>query len=353
VTRKTNVSGAALRAQAKPNGHAGPVLTTNLTPRGVSWMWHPYLPANQITLLGGKGGSCKGLVCMSFAASITKPKPWPDGTAPIEPGNVLWCETEDPLHEVIVPREIAADVDRKRFWAATREWFADPALDLRAYIIANQIKLIVLSPAVSFLKLDDINSELDVRAVLEKLQAAIEGTGCAVLGICHLNKKSDLAAVERLLGSVAFSNFVRCVLLVAPESIEDRTYRMVHAKHNLSWRGDDWLYTPEHTGQGAATDQFVKIEWSKPASNVETDSMFDKKKAGSNNGGSSKPRAVDWLVEYLNKNGGEALRPQIMMDADAEGYSESAIHKAQVRQQNRIRSKYDDQAKVYKWTLMW
>ena len=345
----------AAALQASANGQAGPVLTTSLSPKRVFWMWHPYIPANQITLLGGRGGSCKGLVSMSFAASITKPNPWPDGTAPLEPGNVLWCETEDPLCEVIVPREIAADVDRNRFWAATREWFASLSEKpgaLRGYIVQNRIALIVLSPAVSFLKLSDINAELDVRAVLERLQSEIEGTGCAVLGIAHLNKKPDLAAIERLLGSVAFTNFVRCVLLVAPENVEDRTYRMVHAKYNLSCKGDDWLYTPKHTGQGAATDQFVKVEWLAAPANVEADSMFDKKKLVSDNGG-RKPRAADWLIDYLKAHNDEALRAEIMMAADADGYSESAIRKAQERQQNYIKAEYDDQAKLYRWSLAW
>ncbi len=317
-------------------------------------MWHPYVPANQITLLGGKGGSCKGLVAMSFSASITRPKPWPDGTMPLEPGNVLWCETEDPWHEVIVPREMAADVDRNHFWLATRDWFVsllDQSGALRAYIVKNRVGLVVLSPMVSFLKLDDLNSELDVRAVLERLQAEIEGTGCAVLGIAHLNKKPDLAAIERLLGSVAFSNFVRCVLLVAPESVEDHTYRMVHAKHNLSWKGDDWLYTPKHTGQGPATDQYVKVEWAKPAANVDANSMFDKKKpaGGGGGGGGRRQTAEEWLVDYLNEHG-KSLRPDIMIAAEQVGHSARAVRGAQSRSP-RIMSDYDDQVLVYKWYL--
>jgi putative DNA primase/helicase len=330
---------------AKPNGKAPPALPTSgsaLDIKGTSWMWHPYLPANQITLIGGRGGSCKGLISAALVASVTRPQPWPDGT-PAEPGYVLWCETEDPLPEVVVPRLIAAGADRSRLWFADRACFA--GLDLRAYIVANGIRLIVLSPCVSFLSLTDINSELNVREVLEKLQAAIEGTGCAVLGICHLNKKADLAAIERLLGSVAFSNFVRCVLLVAPENVEDRTFRLVHAKHNLSWKGDDLLFTPKHVGEDAR-DQFVKLEWSRPVANVDAEALFDRKKKAN---GNAHPSAGQWLVAYLEEHG-EVLRADVITAAEKEGFTENAIRKAQERNP-RVQSRQDGWHGPYKWSL--
>jgi AAA domain len=242
-----------------------------------------------------------------------------------------------------VPRLIASGADRARLWFADRACFA--GLDLRAYILANGIRLIVLSPCVSFLALTDINSELGVREVLEKLQAAIEGTGCAVLGICHLNKKADLAAIERLLGSVAFSNFVRCVLLVAPENVEDRTFRLVHAKHNLSWKGDDLLFTPKHVGEDPR-DQFVKLEWSRPAANVDAEALFDRKTKAN---GNAHPSAGQWLVAYLEEHG-ETLRADLVTAAEKEGFTENAIRKAQERNP-RVQSRQDGWQGPYKWSL--
>lgn len=332
--------------RAKPPGKAPVSLPTSaaaLDAKGTAWMWHPYMPANQITLLGGRGGSGKGLISAALVASVTQPQAWPDGTTPAEPGNVLWCETEDPLPEVVVPRLIAAGADRARVWFADRACFA--GLDLRAYIRANRIRLIVLSPCVSFLKLTDINSELDVREVLGQLQAAIEGTGCAVLGICHLNKKADLAAIERLLGSVAFANFVRCVMLVAPESIEDRTFRLAHAKHNLSWKGDDLLFSPKHVGEDPR-NQFVKLEWSRPEANVDAEALFDRKTKAN---GAAPQSAGQWLVAHLEEHG-ESLRADVMLAAGKQGYSENAVRKAQERN-TRVQSRQDGWQGSYMWSL--
>jgi hypothetical protein len=83
-------------------------------------------------------------------------------------------------------------------------------LDLKRASREKKLGLIVLSLMLSFLTgLTDMNNELGVRAAMESVQAQIAGTKCAVVGICHCNKKADLGAVERLLGSVAFANFVR------------------------------------------------------------------------------------------------------------------------------------------------
>jgi putative DNA primase/helicase len=314
--------------EGKPNGAATPppmIGATTLKPRRTVWMWHPYLPAGMITILGAKGGSCKGLTCASLAATVTIGGMWPDGTGPARQGSVLWCEAEDPLPEVAVPRLIAAGADLSRVTFASRKAFADEP-NLRGYLERTNTALIIQSPMVSFLQLGDITVELGVREVLERLQASIEGTDCALVGIAHSNKKADLAAIERILGAVAFTNFVRSVLLTAPESVEDRTYRLVHAKHNLSTKGDDLILRPVHVGEDYR-DQYVKLEWSQPENgNADADAMFDRKKAG------AKPSARNWLRSYLAEHG-ESLRDDVIIAGAKAGHTERALEAAIVRDQ--------------------
>jgi hypothetical protein len=289
-------------------------------PKTVKWFWYPHIPAGQITLLGGKGGSCKGLIMASLAASYTRGRPWPDDSLPATSGHILWGETEDPLEEVLTPRMIAADADRARILYATPQGFTH--MDLKRAIRDEKLGLIVLSPMLSFLAgLDDINGEMRVREALEKIQLAITGTTCAVVGICHCNKKPDLAAVERLLGSVAFVNFVRSVLLVAPDKDEQGTFRVVHAKHNLSVKGDDFLITPHHIGKNPK-DQYVRVGWTRPENgNVDTDRLFDHKRG---KGDDAKPSARDWLRNYLRAHG-ETERTDVLGAAAAAGFKGSAI----------------------------
>ena len=325
---------------ARPNGAAkkapAPILkAATMGARSVSWLWHPYIPASQISLLGAPGGGGKGLNATEYASCITTGRPWPCGNEAAPLGHVLWCEAEDPLPEVVIPRLMAAGADRERVDIASREAFGGLA-DLRGFIKANGTRLIVMSPVVSFLSgLAEINAELGVREVLEQLQAAIEGTGCAVLGLAHTNKKADLRAVERLLGSVAFTNFVRSVLLVSRDREDPEWFRLVHAKHNLSPKGDDLLYRPHHVGEDPR-DQFVRLDWRRPENgNVDADALFDRPKGSNGSGG--RQTAREWLRDYLSENG-ETMREDAVIAGAQAGHTEAALEKAVMRD-HRLQSR--------------
>ena len=315
----------------KPNGAASPpasiLRADNIGARPVPWTWHPYLPASQIALLGAPGGGGKGLNGTEYAACVTTGRAWPGGTERAPSGHVLWCEAEDPLAEVLVPRLIAAGADLSKVEFASRQAFADLGDGLGEFIRSRPVRLIIMSPLISFLQgLADINGELGVRDVLERLQGCLDGTGCSVLGLAHTNKKPDLRAIERLLGSVAFANFVRSVLLVGRDQDEPDWFRLVHAKHNLSIKGDDLLYRPVHVGEDPR-DQFVKLEWKRPETNVDADRLFDRRKAQADIG----PSARDWLIDYLKEHG-ESLRAEIVIAGEEAGFKEETIRKAQSRE---------------------
>jgi hypothetical protein len=316
---------------------------SEFTPLDTAWAWYPYLPAGMISILAAKGGARKGLVCTSFVAAITSGVAWPDGQPVEHPGNALWCEAEDPTEEVLIPRMIAAKADRSKIKIMNREEFEGLA-DLGAYIAKNNIKIIVLSPLLSFLpKLKDKNDEMAVRDVLERLQSASKPHDCAAVGICHTAKKPDLAAIERILGSVAFSNFVRSVLLLATE--DDHTSRMIHAKHNLSVRGDDRVCTSVHVGENPRS-QFVKLDWSTPDDgNCDVDAVFDRRKPEDE----GKPTAGKWLVRYLKEHG-ESLRADVILAGEIAGFKESAIDKARQRNK-RIHARQDGFHGPYLWCL--
>jgi hypothetical protein len=332
---------------AKPNGAAHPAIleATTVGATTVSWLWYPRLPAGQISLLGAPGGGGKGLNAAEYTAVVTTGRAWPDGTPGPEPAHVLWCETEDPLAEVVTPRLIAAGADRSRVSFASRQAYADLRDEgLKHFIRSRGTRLIILSPLVSFLAgLADINGELGVRDVLEKLQATIDSTGCAVVGLAHTSKKADLRAIERLLGSVAFTNFGRSVLLVARDREDPEWFRLCHAKHNLSTKAPDLLYRPKHVGEDPR-DQFVKLEWRQPDQDVDADSLFDRNKSK----GNGKLSARDWLVGYLEDHG-RTLAAEVMDAGEKAGIQREAIRKAQYRESRIAWEKDGFPAEVWWW----
>jgi putative DNA primase/helicase len=345
---KEKAQQARQQGQTKPNGAAPPSIldATTIGATTVSWLWYPRLPAGQISLLGAPGGGGKGLNAAEYTAIVTTGRPWPDGTPGPEPGHVLWCETEDPLAEVVVPRLIAAGADRSRVSFASRQAYADLGNDgLKQLIRSRGTRLIIMSPLVSFLTgLTDINGELGVRDVLERLQATIDHTGCAALGLAHTSKKADLRAIERLLGSVAFTNFGRSVLLVSRDKEDPDWFRLVHGKHNLSTKAHDLLYRPKHVGEDPR-DQFVRLEWRVPDHDVDPDALFDRERSK----GNGKLPARDWLISYLGERG-RVLASEVLKAGEKAGYSRDAVSKAEYRESRIDHDKEGFPAQVW-WFL--
>jgi hypothetical protein len=339
------MSGSEFQKKTEPKAPARKIKVSDVQPKPVRWIWHPYLPAGQISILGGPGGAGKGLLATALVSCVTTGGAWP-ATENLAPrGVVLWGETEDPLAEVIKPRLIAAGADCDRVFYCKPDAFLD--LDLAAMIRNDGLRLVIMSPMFSFLRgLAGINDELSARAVLERLQDTIEGTDCAVLGLGHTNKKPDLRAIERLLGTVAFTNFVRSVLLVSRDKDDETWFRLVHAKHNLSVRGDDLLYKPRHVGQDPR-DQYVTLDWTRPEDNSEPDTLFDRKRTS--NGRADRMTAREWLVAYLRQHG-ESLRVDVINAGEKAGFKEDALRTAQQRS-GSIKSRQDGFQGPYLWRL--
>lgn len=305
-----------------------------------------------MTIFAAKGGTGKGFMCSDLVARITHGDEWPMAENSHAPkGSVLWCEAEDSLEETIIPRLIAADADRSKvFLKRPKEFFEVVASGLRRFIKQQNVKLIVLSPLNSFLKdLSDPNHGLHVRKSLETVQEEIEGTDCAVIGICHTNKKADLDAVDRILGSVEYVNFSRSVLLMRAEADDDGV-RVVHGKSNLAPKAEDltfeiWNTKPKSHPRG----QYVAVKWSLPEKNVDPDRLFERRESTSKDNTS----AGDWLFDYL-RDGTWKDTKEIFEAGEKRSFESGALKKAKQRSAGKIeyKRKWVDGKSVDLWRLV-
>lgn len=256
----------------------------SIVPRDPVFLWHPYLVAGEINIIGGKGGIGKGVMLSNIAAKIVTGGQWPNGSGRAPKGHVLWGEAEDSLETTVVPRLIGNDVGVRALQNITlfnREDFLQ--LDLKGFVREKGVKLIVLSPLNSFLpKLKNSNDELTVRRALERLHDAVQDTDCAIAAIMHLNKKTDLDSVERLLGSSAFNNFSRSVLLINSDEEHEGWKRLIHAKWNMTEKSRDLLFEISNTDGGR--NQYLSVNWHRvpDGQDVDADSFLDRRRARSN-----------------------------------------------------------------------
>ena len=204
--------------------------------------------------------------------------------------------------------------------------------------------MIVLSPLTSFLNLKNPNDQIAVRKALKRLRDNIKDTSCAIIGIVHLNKKTDLPSLERVLGSTAFTNVSRSVILINWDKEHEGWRRWVQAKSNLSpERPNDLLFKTVNVGDNPR-DQHAKVEWKRTKEKVDVSRFFDQPKAKPER----KPPAGEWIEAYLEKHG-KTMKSKVIKAGEKAGYTASALNKAKNRSGNIVgrRKKFKGKAWWY------
>jgi hypothetical protein len=206
--------------------------------------------------------------------------------------------------------------------------------------------------------LQNINAEKDVRAALQDIRSAVKSEKCSVIGIAHTRKEKevDVAAVEKVLGSVAFVNFMRFVILVRRdtevtgdwkagpgEALNPEVFRLCLGKKNLAPSADDLLYRIAHTDPSNRRNQRIAVKWQRPEENADRETFYQRPGAG------GKLSAGDWLRDYLTDNG-PAPKSEVIKDAKDAGYKAWSLEKAVTRSDEFV-SKVSGFPAVATWSL--
>jgi hypothetical protein len=213
---------------------------SSVEPKTISELWPGRILSGMLNLLAGPAGGGKSTFVTAAAAKFSIPEPLPDSKGIITECDSLFLCAEDPIAQAVRPRAEAngADLSRIFFIEAEDLEVEEIFRRLRQALTANpRIKFVVVDPLNAFLKAGtDYFRDPDVRrALLRPLAAIAEETGAAVLGICHLNKRTDESgALNRIGGSVAYGAAARSVLALGfdPDNPERRL--LAPAKCNYS-----------------------------------------------------------------------------------------------------------------------
>ena len=93
---------------------AGMVRMADVDPVEVEWVWHPYIPRGNLTLLEGDPGQGKSWIALGIAAALSVGYGLPGQDKTTLPNRVLVMTAEDGLDDTIRPRldSMGADVTR-------------------------------------------------------------------------------------------------------------------------------------------------------------------------------------------------------------------------------------------------
>jgi hypothetical protein len=229
---------AARRIDERPGSRLALVPASSIRIKRQRWLWRHRVPLGGAAILVGQEGLGKSTIAADLCARATRGRLEGDLTEPL---GAVYVTAEDSESATIVPRLMAvgADLDRVHFVRidALPGGLSIPAdLDeLVAEMKRHRARLLVLDPLSVHLGNEkmDAHRERDVRRAIGPLAFAMEAIDGSALGLMHWSKGPSLNALDRVLGSRAFTAAARAILGVGEDPDEAGQRMLVLAKSNL------------------------------------------------------------------------------------------------------------------------
>lgn len=227
---------AGLQAMPTTNGRPHLRCMADVAPETATWLWHPRIPAGELTLLFGDGGVGKSHVCLALATALSVGAGLPGAEGTGTPATSLVFTGEDSLGEAR-RRLDAMGADSRHVYACGEAFGLDAAglAFVGKAIRDHGAELAILDPVVAFLGRDlDFFRANEVRAVLAPLAAIAHDTGAAIVLSTHVTKGTAARAAHRAIGSGDFVNAARSALLAGSDPDDIGSRALCHVKSNYA-----------------------------------------------------------------------------------------------------------------------
>jgi putative DNA primase/helicase len=210
----------------------------------IEWLWPNWLAIGKVSMLSGKGGKGKSTILCDLVARTTTGAAWPDHVSGGKPGSVVILAAEDDAADTLKPRLVAAHADMTRVFNI-RSAYSDGqqrrSFNVQTDLAAleaeierlGDVRLVIIDPITSYLGRVDSHKNADVRAVLEPIGEFAARQRVAVVCNNHFSKSGG-DANDRMIGSVAFVNYVRTALIVTPDAENELRLLLLPAKNNIA-----------------------------------------------------------------------------------------------------------------------
>jgi hypothetical protein len=302
---------------------------STIVAKPIHWLWPNRFPRGMFSMIAGPHGVGKSFFSLGMSAIISQGYDWPDCPNSNGKGSVIYFTDEESLEYAVRPRLDACGADVTKIFAYDSILLSDgqtghfditKALDLLDTVLEAMpdCQAVFFDCLIGFLGKTDGNSNADVRQALTPLVKLAERWNVAIIGISHFNKKIDLEARDRVIGSVAFGAVSRSVWAVAldKESMSENPARLVlPLKTNYSKDATGLRYSIIDGGVVFQKDQIVAPD---------VDKALERKSGREAKGGDA---AAEWLENYLD---GDVDRPvkELLENAAKAGFKEFVIKAA-------------------------
>lgn len=311
---------------------AGLFRLSEVKPEKVQWLWPGYLPRGKVIIVEGHPSAGKSTLVSDIAARVTTGAEWPDGSPGIRPAGVLLLSAEDGLSDTVVPRLKAADADMDRVYLLNEVEDEDgdmvmPSVpkhipQIEKHIKDNRVGLVIVDVLMAYLEGDSYRDQA-VRKMLTPLAQMAARTGACIVLIRHLKKSGKKgSAIMNGSGSIGIIGAARGSFLVAVDEHEHEKRLFACVKMNIAKEPPTLAYRLIDTPDlGVA-----HCEWEPDPVNVSAEDLGVKMPTDERR--SEQDEATEWLVGYLDDNGGSAPANKVIEDGKAIGFSLDTLKKA-------------------------
>lgn len=295
------------------------VCLTDVIAEKIVWLWNPFIPIGEFTILEGIEGLGKSWTCCAIACAVADGKKLPfSESEPITPGNVLILSAEDSLSHTVKPRLVVMGANLDRIFAIDEVFsFSDfkDFIKFQAIVAEYEPRLIIIDPMFSYTGGKDLNQESASRPIARKLIEIAQKYQCAIIGVRHIGKsKGNGDARAAGLGSISWRASARSVLLVGKDE-ETNEIAIVQTKSNLAEKSKIAVGFELRNGQ---------FYWCSQPSSLTAERMLSQPK--DDEAKAEQSEATEFLREVLND--GERFSKDVQREARDTGITQYALRKA-------------------------
>jgi hypothetical protein len=265
----------------------------------IRWLWFPYLPLNEVTLVDGDGGVGKTAMMLRIAKELIEGGAAPNGQKLAGGRKVLFISTESNYKRVTLP--LLKRMGAKRYGHFIH--LEDPGFTLdeqgiqylREVIRDNGLHMIVIDPLAQFLPLDvEMNSYQHAIYLMSRLQAITEELQCAIVLIRHNGKGSKEQLSYRGVGSIGWQSSCRSQLVVRKDPQDEDQFIVAPTKHQHASARDARPFIYEWK----SVDNRGIIEWV-GMSDITNEELNEAKPDKEQR--AKKKECSDWLKDFLRE----------------------------------------------------
>ena len=242
------------------------------------FLWNPYIPIGEITVMYAAGGTGKSYATIGIAADITTGRSLPRygiEQIAINPEKVLFISAED-NESIILSRMTEAGGNPKNcFVLKTPKTKKD--LDTDSFLLPQnkddteriqafsklleQIrpKLVIIDPWSVYIGDDkNMNKANDVRAITNVLTVLAKEYNCAILIVAHVNKMPQMEnANNAVSGSTALIDSARSALCIRSFGADSDRRVIIQTKSNYQKKAKSVCYKIVNQGE----NRTARFEW--------------------------------------------------------------------------------------------